>query len=129
MSLVFLFLGMAIGMALNDTAWRVLRDQIGKSSRWVFVHTKAATRPDGTLTPAVRKMRVNDNSAWKIGLVKAGIDDFRFHDLRHTWASWLIQSGVSPSVLQEMGEMGKHRNGTPVCSPGTEPFKRTCAEN
>ncbi|HEY4435321.1 MAG TPA: site-specific integrase [Lelliottia sp.] len=95
--------GKAIGVALNDTACRVLRDQIGKSSRWVFAHTKAATRPDGTLTPAVRKMRVDDNSAWKIGLAKAGIQDFRFHDLRHTWASWLIQSGVPLSVLQEMG--------------------------
>lgn len=29
--------------------------------------------------------------------------DFRFHDLRYTWASWLIQSGVPPSVLWEMG--------------------------
>lgn len=94
--------GKAIGVALNDTACRVLRDQIGKSKTWVFAHTKASTRPDGSLTPAVRKMRVDDNSAWKIGLAKAGIEDFRFHDLRHTWASWLIQSGVPLSVLQEM---------------------------
>ena len=95
--------GKAIGVALNDTACRVLRNQIGKSKVWVFAHTKAATRPDGTLTPAVRKMRIDDNTAWKIGLEKAGIEDFRFHDLRHTWASWLIQSGVPLSVLQEMG--------------------------
>lgn len=25
------------------------------------------------------------------------------HDLRHTWASWLVQSGVPISALQEMG--------------------------
>ncbi len=41
--------------------------------------------------------------SWRIGLAKAGIEDFRFNDLRHTWASWLTQSGVPLSVLQEMG--------------------------
>ncbi|WP_334470359.1 tyrosine-type recombinase/integrase [Arsenophonus sp. PmNCSU2021_1] len=95
--------GKAIGIALNDTACKVLGAQIGKHHRWVFVHTTAKCRPDGTLTPAVRKMRVDDNNAWYAGLKKAGIDDFRFHDLRHTWASWLIQSGVPLSALQEMG--------------------------
>ncbi len=33
--------GKAIGVALNDTACQVLRNQIGKHNRWVFVHTKA----------------------------------------------------------------------------------------
>lgn len=56
------------------------------------------------MTPAVRKMRVDDNSAWNTGKRHAGITDFRFHDLRHTWASWLIQAGVTLSALQEMGE-------------------------
>lgn len=50
----------------------------------MFVHTKAAPRPDGTLRPAVGKMHVDDKSAWKVGLESADIDDFRFHDLRHT---------------------------------------------
>ncbi|WP_407719224.1 tyrosine-type recombinase/integrase, partial [Enterobacter kobei] len=27
----------------------------------------------------------------------------RVHDLRHTWASWLVQAEVPVSVLQEMG--------------------------
>ncbi|WP_390901175.1 tyrosine-type recombinase/integrase [Serratia liquefaciens] len=95
--------GKAIGVALNDTACKVLRGQIGKHSRWVFVHTKASTRSDGTKTEAIRKMRKDDNSAWRSSLKRAGITDFRFHDLRHTWASWLIQSGVPLSALQEMG--------------------------
>ncbi len=95
--------GKAIGVALNDTACKILRDQIGRHSQFVFVHTSAWNRSDGTRTQAVRKMRVDDNSAWRTGLRHAGITDFRFHDLRHTWASWLVQAGVPLSALQEMG--------------------------
>lgn len=95
--------GKAIGVALNDTACAVLRDQIGRHARWVFVHTEESIRSDGTKTPKVRKMRVDANTAWRAGLKRAGIVNFRFHDLRHTWASWLVQAGVPLSVLQEMG--------------------------
>jgi len=50
-----------------------------------------------------QQMRVDDNSAWNTGKQRTGITDFRFHDLRHTWASWLVQAGVPLSALQEMG--------------------------
>jgi hypothetical protein len=34
---------------------------------------------------------------------RAGLDDLRFHDLRHTWASWHVQAGTPLPVLQQLG--------------------------
>ena len=41
--------------------------------------------------------------AWRKALQKAGIKDFRWHDLRHTWASWHVQRGTPLHVLQALG--------------------------
>jgi integrase len=40
-------------------------------------------------------------SAWESAMAVAGIDDLRFHDLRHTFASWLVQRGRTLREVQE----------------------------
>jgi integrase len=32
---------------------------------------------------------------------KIGMPQLRFHDLRHTWASWVAAAGIEPKILQE----------------------------
>jgi integrase len=44
-----------------------------------------------------------NTKAWRAALLQAGLKNFRWHDLRHTWASWHAQAGTPLNVLQEMG--------------------------
>jgi len=41
-------------------------------------------------------------SSWKAVLEEAGLEDFHFHDLRHTCGSWLVQSGVPLADVKEV---------------------------
>ncbi|MBA7622771.1 Tyrosine recombinase XerD [subsurface metagenome] len=41
-------------------------------------------------------------TAWQKAIKKAGIKDFRFHDLRHTFASYLVMSNVNLKTVQEL---------------------------
>jgi hypothetical protein len=43
------------------------------------------------------------NTAWLNAVAEAGLQDFRFHDLRHTWASWHRQAGTSCDELKDLG--------------------------
>jgi integrase len=82
--------GKAIGVPLNSDALRIIRAQIGKHLTHVFSYKgKPVTRAN--------------NHAWRKALVRAGINDFRWHDLRHTWASWHMQAGTPIHILKELG--------------------------
>lgn len=79
------------GVPLNVDAIEVLREQIGKHQRFCFTYEGQPMRADVT------------NTAWHTALKRSGIEDFRFHDLRHTWASWHRQAGTSCDELKDLG--------------------------
>ena len=80
----------AIGVALNSEAIAVLRKQIGQHDLYVFTYKG---------NPVTQ---VNTKS-WRNAVKNARVGDFRWHDLRHTWASWHAQAGTPMHVLQQMG--------------------------
>ena len=84
----------AIGVPLNEDAVAVLRRQVGRDERRVF------TGPDGRPLDDWQKA---PRSGWLSGCKRAGITDFRWHDLRHTWASWHVQQGTPLFALKELG--------------------------
>ena len=40
--------------------------------------------------------------SWEAALAAAQLGDFRFHDLRHTFASWAVQRGVTLPELKDL---------------------------
>ena len=44
-----------------------------------------------------------NTKAFRNALTRAGIADFGFHGLRHTWASWHVQAGTPLYSLQQQG--------------------------
>jgi integrase len=42
-------------------------------------------------------------TGWNAAVRRAGITPARWHDLRHTWASWHVQAGTPLMVLKELG--------------------------
>lgn len=75
---------------LSTIARNIIESQFGNQSEYVFTYRG-------------KRLKEINTRQFRNALKRAGISDYRFHDNRHTWASMLIQNGVSLYELQEMG--------------------------
>ena len=81
--------GKGRAVPLNDEAISILMN-IERNSDYVFSINGS-------------KMKHINRTDFMNAMNLTGISDFRFHDLRHTWASWHIQNGTPLMMLKEMG--------------------------
>ena len=91
----------------------IRRDKAG-DGRWVALNSEALdalrtakrrsiVSPLVFCTPEGHSLGTNFKRYWQPAVKAAGLADFRFHDLRHTFASRLVARGVSSYIVQQAG--------------------------
>jgi len=93
--------GRPLSLPLNTTAKRVVETLHGRrnpESPWVFPHKSGPSEGE-----PVQDIKNGFHAALEI----AEIADFTWHDLRHTFASWLMMRGAS---LRSVAELLGHQS-------------------
>ena len=93
--------GEDIVVPLSDDAVEVLVTQKGKHATHVF--TFAVFDKNGKELRRKPITKRSNNTAWRKARARAGLPTLRWHDLRHTWATWHAQSGTPGLMLQSLG--------------------------
>lgn len=85
---------------ISDALFYLLVEQQPQKTGHVFLRRFKPNRRTGEVRPPepVKKFR----TSFRTACTKAKIDDFRFHDLRHTAASWMVQNGVPLDVVKDI---------------------------
>lgn len=85
---------------------RVIQIRRTKANKALTIRISPALMAELSRTPAEkRRGRVfawtGFRYRWYAAIAEAGLDDFRFHDLRHTFASWARQAGADIADICE----------------------------
>ncbi|KHJ59645.1 integrase [Burkholderia glumae] len=87
----------ARSVPLNEDAMSVLERRARAATDLIF--TRGYTRDNGP----PKLIQQIDKRDFARACAAAGMVDFNWHDLRHTWASWHVQHGTPLMVLKELG--------------------------
>ena len=81
--------GKSLSIPLNQEAKKLL-ESIDRKGSYVFTY-------------AGRKISRTSNTAWYRALKKCNLEGYRWHDIRHTWATHHVQNGTPLHTLQHLG--------------------------
>lgn len=87
--------GYARAVPLNADAISVIKRRLPAAVKYVFERPPVEGRS--------RKISQIDSRCLKRACADVGVEDFHFHDFRHTWASWHVQNGTPLLALKDLG--------------------------
>jgi integrase len=95
----------ARGVVLLDVTKSGRRREVPLNGRADAVLARRGSKSEGPVFPSKRWDAYR--TAWDLAVGRAKLDNFRFHDLRHTFASWAVQGGAT---LQEVKDLLGHKS-------------------
>jgi hypothetical protein len=90
----------------TETVMGIWREECGVSREGALtlpLEDTAPTRPR-EMTSCTRPVDDCNTAAFEKACKRAELPDINWHTLRHTWASWAVQSGVSLQKLMHLGD-------------------------
>lgn len=84
-----------IAIPMNDTVVETLQELKEKTAAFSYVFAHRNGRNRGRPIMDVK-------NSFATACKEAGVKNFRWHDMRHTFASWLVMRGVSLAAVQKL---------------------------